>query len=102
MISVFFPNQMNRGAHINISGAAIVKYSKNTQNAIKFLEFLADNKAQELYAKANHEYPIRDNIEVSYVVQSWGYPFKQDRLSLNKLGKNNKRAVEIFDIVNWQ
>ena len=102
MISVFFPNQMNRGAHINISGAAIVKYSKNTQNAIKFLEFLADNKAQELYAKANHEYPIRDNIEVSDVVQSWGYPFKQDRLSLNKLGKNNKRAVEIFDIVNWQ
>ena len=43
-----------------------------------------------------------NNIEVSDVVQSWGYPFKQDRLSLNKLGKNNKRAVEIFDKVNWQ
>jgi iron(III) transport system substrate-binding protein len=102
MIAVFFPNQINRGAHINISGAAIVKYSKNTDNALKLIEYLASKKAQELYAKANHEYPIRENIEVSDTVKSWGYPFKQDTLSLNKLGKNNKKAVEIFDKVNWQ
>ena len=102
MISVFFPNQMNRGAHINISGAAVVKYSKNTNNAIKLIEYLASKKAQELYAKANHEYPIRENIEVSDIVKSWGYPFKQDSLSLNELGKNNTKAVEIFDRVNWQ
>ncbi len=102
MIAVFFPNQINRGAHINISGAAIVKYSKNTGNALKLIEYLAGKKAQELYAKANHEYPIRENIEVSDIVKSWGYPFKQDTLSLNELGKNNKKAVEIFDKVNWQ
>ena len=102
MISVFFPNQMDRGAHINISGAAVVKYSKNSKNAIKLIEYLANKKAQELYAKANHEYPIRENIEVSDTVKSWGYPFKQDSLSLNELGKNNTKAVEIFDRVNWQ
>ena len=102
MIAVFFPNQINRGAHINISGAAIVKYSKNTGNALKLIEYLAGKKAQELYAKANHEYPIRENIEVSDIVKSWGYPFKQDTLSLNELGKNNKKAVKIFDKVNWQ
>jgi len=101
-ISVFFPNQMDRGAHINISGAAVVKHSKNTQNAIKLIEFLASDKAQALYAKTNHEYPIREDIEVSDIVKSWGYPFKQDNLSLNKLGKNNTKAVEIFDKVNWQ
>ena len=87
---------------INISGAAVVKYSKNTDNAIKLIEYLASDKAQELYAKANHEYPIRENIEVSDIVKSWGYPFKQDSLSLNELGKNNTKAVEIFDRVNWQ
>ena len=102
MISVFFPNQIDRGAHINISGAAVVKYSKNSKNAIKLIEYLASKKAQELYAKANHEYPIRENIEVSDTVKSWGYPFKQDSLSLNELGKNNTKAVEIFDRVNWQ
>ena len=102
MIAVFFPNQINRGAHINISGAAVVKYSKNPDNAIKLIEYLASKKAQELYAKANHEYPIRGNIEVSDIVKSWGYPFKQDSLSLNELGKNNTKAVQIFDKVNWQ
>ena len=102
MISVFFPNQMDRGAHINISGAAVVKHSKNINNAIKLIEYLASKKAQELYAKANHEYPIRGDIEVSDTVKSWGYPFRQDSLSLNELGKNNTKAVEIFDKVNWQ
>ena len=101
-ISVFFPNQNDRGAHINISGAAVIKTSKNTYNAIKFIEFLAGNKAQILYAQANHEYPIRDDIKVSDVVKSWGYPFKKDTLSLNKLGIYNKNAVIIFDKVNWK
>ena len=101
-ISVFFPNQNDRGAHINISGAAVVKYSKNSDNAIKLIEYLASDEAQELYANANHEYPIRENINVSDIVKSWGYPFKHDKLSADQLGKNNFKAVEIFDKVNWQ
>ena len=101
-IAVYFPNQSDRGAHINISGAAVVKYSKNSDNAIKLITYLAGDKAQELYAEANHEYPIRENINVSNIVKSWGYPFKQDKLSAAQLGKNNRKAVEIFDKVNWQ
>ena len=101
-ISVFFPNQETSGAHINISGAAVTKYSKNKTNAIKFLEFLASDAAQELYAQANHEYPIRDNIAVSEIVESWGYPFKKDTLNLDELGKNNRTAVMIFDRVGWK
>tara|TARA_Y100000768_G_scaffold385130_1_gene370592 strand:- start:264 stop:1331 length:1068 start_codon:yes stop_codon:yes gene_type:complete len=101
-ISVFFPNQESSGAHINISGAAIIKYSKNEANAIRFLEYLASDVAQELYAQANHEYPIRDNIAVSKIVESWGYPFKKDTLNLGELGKNNRKAVMIFDRVGWK
>ena len=101
-IAVFFPNQKGRGAHINISGAAVIKTSKNTSSAIKFIEFLAGDKAQKLYSQTNHEYPIRDNIQVSKIVESWGYPFKKDKLSLNKLGMFNKQAVIIFDKVGWK
>ena len=101
-IKVFFPNQDNRGAHINISGAAVTKYSKNIENAIKLIEFLADNEAQTLYAKSNHEYPIRENIQVSNIVKSWGYPFKTDGINLDQLGINNRVATKIFDEVNWQ
>jgi iron(III) transport system substrate-binding protein len=101
-ISIFFPNQKSRGAHINISGAAIIKHTRNLDNAIKLIEYLAGDKAQELYARANHEYPIRDTINLSKIVYSWGYPFKQDQINLNQLGVNNSKAAKIFDEVNWQ
>ena len=101
-IAVYFPNQDDRGAHVNISGAAVVKSSKNITNAVKFIEYLASDKAQKLYAQTNHEYPIRDEIEVSKIVQSWGYPFKKDKLNLNNLGVYNKKAVLVFDKVNWK
>tara|TARA_B110000008_G_C16670113_1_gene444425 strand:- start:40 stop:678 length:639 start_codon:yes stop_codon:yes gene_type:complete len=101
-IAVFFPNQESTGAHINITGAAVVKHSKNIENAIKLIEYLAGDKAQELYAKTNHEYPVRENVKVSSIVYSWGYPFVQDQLHLSNLGINNEKAAKIFDEVNWQ
>ncbi len=101
-IKVKFPNQSGRGAHINISGAMVLKYAKNTDNAIKFLEYLASNKAQKIYAKKNHEYPIRPNIEVSNIVKSWGYPFKMDKMNLTILGRLNNEAGKTFDKVGWK
>ena len=52
-----FPNQDNRGSHINISGGFVTKNAKNKANAIQLLEFLAGDTAQEIYARKNHEYP---------------------------------------------
>ena len=101
-IKVLFPNQDNRGSHINISGVFITKNAKNKDNAIKLIEFLASDKAQEIYAKQNHEYPIRQNIEVSDIVRSWGYPFKMDSLNLTNLGVLNDKAGMIFDVAEWK
>ena len=101
-IKVLFPNQDDRGSHINISGALVTKNSKNKDNAIKLIEFLAGDKAQEIYAKQNHEYPIRPNIDVSDVVKIWGYPFKMDSLNLTTLGDLNDKAGKIFDIAKWK
>ena len=101
-IKVLFPNQDGRGSHINISGAFVTKNAKNKTNAIKLIEFLAGDQAQEIYAKQNHEYPIRENIEVSEIVKSWGYPFKMDKMNLTNLGKLNDKAGKIFDIAGWK
>ena len=101
-IKVIFPNQNDRGAHINISGALITKYSKNIDSATKLIEFLASDRAQEIYAKKNHEYPIRQDIEVSNIVKSWGYPFKMDMMSLTTLGSLNNQAGIIFDKAGWK
>jgi len=99
-MGVFFPNQNGNGAHINISGAGVTKYSKNKQNAIKLLEFLVSPKAQSLYAKTNYEYPVNPKVEPSKLLQSWG-TFKEDTLSLESLGQNNAKAVRIFNNVGW-
>ena len=101
-IKVLFPNQGNRGSHINISGVFVTKNSKNKDNAIKLIEFLASDKAQEIYAKQNHEYPIRQNINVSNIVKLWGYPFKMDSMNLTNLGILNDKAGKIFDIAKWK
>lgn len=102
MIGVFFPNQgeNERGTHINISGAGVVKYSKNKENAIKFIEFLASVKAQELFAQVNFEYPVNPEAKVSEVLQSWG-SFKEDRTSLYKIGNQNTQSVKMLNQVGW-
>ncbi len=100
-IGVFFPNQDGRGTHINISGAAVAKHSKNTENAIKYIEFLASKEAQTIYAQANFEYPVLKGVESSDLVKSWG-SFKEDSLSMDTLGKLNVEAVRIFDKAGWR
>ena len=80
----------------------MTKNAKNKANAIQLLEFLAGDRAQEIYARQNHEYPIRQDIKVSEIVKSWGYPFKMDEMNLTNLGKLNAKAGKIFDIAGWK
>lgn len=101
-LAVFYPNQKDRGAHINVSGAGVTKYAKNKQNAIKLLEFLTSHEAQKFYAEVNFEYPVIKGVPVSESVKSWGWPFKQDTISINALGENNAEAVKIFDRAGWK
>ena len=101
-VALFFPNQNDRGAHINISGAGITKHAANRDNARKLLEFLVSDEAQKWYADSNHEYPVKAGIEVSPIVKAWGYPFKEDTLDMGKLGQYNVTAVKIFDRVGWR
>ncbi len=100
-IGVFFPNQDGRGAHVNVSGAGVVKTSKNKEDAVKLLEFLASETAQASFPKATSEYPVVEGIAWSELLKSWG-TFKADALNLAKLGEHNKAAVKIFGKADWQ
>lgn len=101
-VKLFYPNQSNRGIHINVSGAGVTKYAKNKDNAVKLLEYLTNSKSQKFYADINHEYPIVKGTGVSKIVKSWGMPFKADNLDINKLGKYNADAVKIFNQAGWK
>ena len=100
-VKVFWPNQDDRGAHVNISGAAIAKYAPNYEEAIKLLEFMVSDEVQAYYAEVNHEFPVVASATVSETIKSLG-KFKPHDLNLSILGKNNKRAVMIMDRANWQ
>ena len=100
-VGIFFPNQADRGTHINISGAGIVKGAPNVDNAIAFIEFLASPEAQKIFADQNNEYPVVEGLEPSPQTASFG-DFKIDPLGVDIYGENNPEAVMIFDRVGWQ
>lgn len=99
-IRILFPNQKNRGTHINISGVAVTKYAPNKDNAILFLEYLLSHKVQEKLSVENHEYPVIEGVKLSPWLQSWG-EFKIDSLPLYQLGAMNEEAVRIIDQCGW-
>ena len=100
-MSVFWPNQAGRGAHVNISGAALTSNSKNTDNAIKLIEYLASEKAQQWYAEVNGEYPVLAAVAVGDTLKAWG-EFKADALNVGKLGELNSEAVMLMDRAGWK
>jgi iron(III) transport system substrate-binding protein len=99
-IKVLFPNVNDRGSHVNISGMALAKHAPNKANALKLMEFLASDQAQDIYAKANNEYPVSPKVKASAIVQSWGV-LKADKLPLDSIAKYRKRASELVDKVNF-
>src|SRR5690606_5605840 len=100
-IGVFFPNQGDRGTHVNVSGAGVTRHAKNPENALALLEFLTSEEAQEVFAEANQEYPVHPDVPWSRTLLSWG-TFQPDTLDLTVLGELNDVAVRIFDRAGWR
>jgi len=100
-VAIYWPNQSDRGAHVNVSGAGVTAHAKHRDNAIKLLEFLASEEAQAWYASVNHEYPVIDKVESSKLLNSWG-EFKADTINLTELGRLNADAVRLMDRAGWR
>lgn len=100
-VSVFWPNQNGRGAHVNVSGAGVTRSAPNKNNGIKLLEFLASDAAQKWYAEVNVEYPVKPGVPESAILNKWG-DFKADSLNLAKLGELNASAVKLMDRAGWK
>lgn len=98
---IFWPNQQGRGAHVNVSGVGISKYSKNRDSALRLLEYLVSSEAQEWYAAVNFEYPVRADMQAKGILKEWG-EFKSDVLNLSRLGQLNSEAVKIMDRAGWK
>lgn len=100
-LAVFWPNQESGGVHVNISGAGITRYSRNEQAAIQLLEFLSSDKAQNLFADVNMEYPANPKIAADPFVAAWG-SFKQNSMNLVKAGELQTTAVKLMDRAGYR
>ncbi|WP_430475268.1 Fe(3+) ABC transporter substrate-binding protein [Thalassospira lucentensis] len=99
-VRIVFPNQGNRGTHVNISGVALMKNAPNKENALKLVEFLSNDEAQHMYADINFEYPVKQGVAWSEMVRSWGR-FRHDELPLNAIATNRGEAIRLIDEVGF-
>ncbi|GAA0285836.1 Fe(3+) ABC transporter substrate-binding protein [Rhodovulum strictum] len=99
-VNVLFPVFENGGTHVNVSGVAMTKAAPNREEALKFMEFLASPKAQEIYAEVNNEYPVAPGAQPSALVASWG-EFTPDDANLMDLAKLRPVALRLMEEVDF-
>jgi iron(III) transport system substrate-binding protein len=99
-VNIIFPNQDDRGTHVNVSAAAIAKSAPHYDEAVKFLEFLSSDDAQAMYAAADFEYPLKDGVAVDPLVADWG-TFKADDRNLSDIVAQHGNASKMMDTVGF-
>ncbi|MEL6816139.1 MAG: Fe(3+) ABC transporter substrate-binding protein [Cyanobacteria bacterium J06598_3] len=99
--AVFFPNQDDRGTHVNISGMGLVKTSPNPENGIALMEFFVSPEAQKVFAESNNEYPVVSGVDLDPLVAELG-DFKVDETNVTAYGRNNPEVNEIVDRAGWE
>ena len=100
-LAIFWPNQEGSGVHVNISGAGITKYAHNAPAAIRLLEFLSSEKAQNLFADVNMEYPVNPRVKSDPAVAAWG-TFKQNTINVTTAGELQAEAVKLMDRAGYR
>lgn len=99
-IDVILPTFKDGGTQVNISGAALAKHAKNKEAAVKLLEYLVSDEAQNLYAKANFEYPVKAGATIDPIIASFG-ELKIDQTPLTEIVSYRKQASELVDKVGF-
>ncbi len=100
-VGIYFPTAEFGGTHVNISGAGVAANSPNTENAIRFLEFLASEDAQKIFALGNNEFPVLEGMDYSGVLRDFG-AYESDAVNVSMYGVNNPRAIRLMDRVGWR
>ncbi|MBW8363469.1 MAG: extracellular solute-binding protein [Rhizobium sp.] len=99
-LAIFWPNQNLKnkaaGVHVNISGAGVTRYARNPAGAQKLIEWLSSDKAQNLFADVNLEYPVNPSVTPDKTVAAWG-SFRQNLINVKEAGSLQAKAVKLMD-----
>lgn len=99
--AIFFPNQNDRGTHVNISGAGVLVHAPHRDEAVKFLEFLVSPEAQEAFAQGNNEYPVLAGVPLDPIIAELGDQ-RFDQVNVSAYGRHNPEVIRIVDRAGWR
>jgi iron(III) transport system substrate-binding protein len=100
-MGLFFPNQQDRGTHVNISGIGVTAHAAHYDHAVRLIEFMLTEESQSTFSELNYEYPVHANVEWSELFKAWG-TFKSDSLPLYQLRENLNQGLIIFNEAGWK
>ena len=99
---IVWPDQAGFGAHVNISGAGVLKNAPHREAAVRFLEYLASDEAQRYFADGNNEWPVVKSVVVRNPALEAMGTFKADTLPIATLGRNTPAAQKLVDRAGWR
>jgi iron(III) transport system substrate-binding protein len=101
-VGLVWPNQHNRGAHVNISGGGMLKHAPHKDAALRFLEYLASDEAQQYFANGNNEWPVAKGVKLNNPhLESLG-KFKADEVEVGELARRIALAQRIHDKLGYR
>jgi iron(III) transport system substrate-binding protein len=102
-IGIIFPNQGagDRGTHVNISGAALVRTAPNREQAVRFLEYLTTSEAQQIFALGNLEYPVVAGVPLHPALAAMG-EFRAEAVHATQSAANAAEALRIMQRAGWR
>lgn len=97
---LFWPNQQDRGVHVNLSGIGLTKHAPHPEAARKLVEWMTTPEAQNIFADINMEFPANPDVKPSAEVAAWG-DFKADTIPVEVAGRRQAEAIMLMDRAGW-
>ncbi|MGE0314534.1 MAG: extracellular solute-binding protein [Lautropia sp.] len=101
-VVALMPNQASSGTQMNLAGGAVARHAPHPEAAVRFLEYLASDKAQTYFAAGNNEWPVVASARAENPALASLGDFKQDRAPVDKVGKRTGDAQKLLDQVGYR
>jgi iron(III) transport system substrate-binding protein len=101
-IAAVFPNQATTGTHVNIAGGAVARHAKNRAAAVRFLEYLASDAAQNYFANGNNEWPAVPGVKPANPALDKLGRFKTETVPISVIGMNQVKVQQMLDRVGYK
>ena len=92
--------QSGRGTHMNISGFALTKATRERVAAIRLMEYMVQPLAQRLYADTSKDFPIVDALRSDEARKMFG-EFREDTLPVADWAEHYPLAEQITRQAGW-